>query len=132
MHDRNSGDHQCDQPILGFLSPKAVKTINLLAGITAVLGVVVGFVTIYLQFQDQEQQQILQINAAVGNLAAQEKPDITSPFIHNNLKWMHRKNFSMTGIVLRGMKFYMAEFEEVAWQGVEMKRVEFACSVQAQ
>ena len=126
MTDRKSGEHSCDQTILGLPS-KTTKAIHFFAVVITAIGVVVGFVVTYCEFQNQQKQRWLQLNTALANLAAQEKPDITSPFIHNNLKWMHQEGFPMTGIAVPGTIFHMAEFENVVWQSVDMNEVKFVC-----
>ncbi len=129
MVNRETKEHSC-QPILG-LSRKTVKTIQFLAAVIGVMGVVIGFGFTIYEIQIQQRQRQLQLNTTLGNLAAQEKPEITSSFIHNNLKWMYREDFPITDINVTGTEFYMAKFENVDWQRVAMNEVEFACDDQA-
>ncbi len=144
MSNRKSEENSYSQFILG-LSPKTVRTVNFIVGIFGILGILIGVAfalheirVIFPQEREEYKSQIkaikdiqkLQLNAAVANLAVQEKPNITSPYIQNNLEMLRREGVPTTGIAAPGTRFTMAEFEDVDWQGVIMGGAEFVCSVQ--
>lgn len=131
MDDCKSGEHSNHQPFLGllrqFISP-FVRTIELVGVVLAITVILYDFRVLLPQ---ERKLQHLQLNIEIAKLADQGDAKIVSPTIRYILETMYEGGAAMTGIAVPGMEFYMAEFEDVVWQRVNMDDVDFSCSDQA-